>query len=236
MDRTIPAAPAPRPGLQRALQRISGQHAADTSADGKPSAVPAAGLAPATVLDHARLAQACPVEDARAAASLIRVTSHAPTVSDIGQLANGALRAIVPAGALVLYTVDDAHSSLVASYTSGRGGDAVARLTMSIGERLSGWVAANAQAMVNAHAELDCFELAALNLRFATCLPLLHGGESIGVLTFYTAEALGDEQVCRLETMASSLSVAVKNAHDEERADHHGAKAVRAGLRLVAAK
>lgn len=62
---------------------------------------------------------------------------------------------------------------------------------ISLGERLSGWVVATGQSVVNPDARLDLDEAVRDEspLRSALAVPVISNGRSAGVLSFYACEA-----------------------------------------------
>ena len=78
---------------------------------------------------------------------------------------------------------------LVAKHASGDYAAQVSGLRIGIGERLSGWVAANRQTILNSDPILDLGDIArSLNPRprSALCTPLLVEGKLVGVLSLYS--------------------------------------------------
>ena len=94
----------------------------------------------------------------------------------------------------VFFTYDDATDELVAKQAVGQGALLVQDLRISLGQRLSGWVAANRQTIMNSDAMLDLGEITkSVNPRLRTCLstPLIANDQLIGVLTLYSSTPEG---------------------------------------------
>jgi putative nucleotidyltransferase with HDIG domain len=197
--RDIAPAAEHQPALQSALRRIRGTHQ--------------------PVKQHvaARAAEALPSgdssEDLLAFVSLSRVVSQNPSVRDIGMMAWGHLRHLAPGASLALMTVDPARGALVTHCAAGPAADRLNGLTIPIAQRVSGWVAANWQPMINADAHLDLD--APGDLRFAVSLPLVADARLIAVMTLYGLESFSEGQTRRLEIIAPHLATALLSAEAE---------------------
>ncbi len=89
--------------------------------------------------------------------------------------------------ALYLYSAEGDH--LVATYVSGEHAHAIQGMTIPLGQRLTGWVAANRQTIVNSDAALDLGNLTMkLDPTPVACLSavMCHGSDLQGVLTLYS--------------------------------------------------
>jgi len=90
---------------------------------------------------------------------------------------------------VVLYKYDEQLDALFGRAASGLHRNAVAGLTIGVGRRLSGWVAAHRTTIVNSEAALDLGNVAAtLRPSPQLCLstPMTVGGKLAGVLTIYS--------------------------------------------------
>ena len=90
-------------------------------------------------------------------------------------------------------------------------------MRIGLGERLSGWVAANRRTICNSDAALDLAGYDAPELKgFASCLstPLTAGDELVGVITLYAADrhAFSDNHRRLVEQAARPLSHLVRGA------------------------
>jgi putative nucleotidyltransferase with HDIG domain len=184
-----------KPELQSAVRRIRRVH--------QPAA---AAPAPARSTDSVHGADTS--EEMLAFVSLARLTSRTATLRDVSLMASGCLRHLVPGATIALYTVDASRGVLVAQHATGPHAADVQPLAIEIGYRISGWVAANWQPMINADAQLD---LAAPteNLRFAISVPLIAEARLVGVLTVYSDERFGDLQGRRIEIVSPHLAAAL---------------------------
>ena len=99
----------------------------------------------------------------------------------------------------VVYRYDSSAGELVAAYVSSEDYAFIRETRIPLGDRLSGWVGANRQTVVNSDPALDLGELIeyrAPRLRKSLSTALVCGDTLIGVLTLYSPDAAGfsDEQ------------------------------------------
>ena len=139
------------------------------------------------------------------------VATAAP--STLGELLWTHLSRQLPASAFVLYAYSDADDALVATYASDPAatGDPMERIPL--GERLSGWVAATGQSILNSDARLDLDAAVREQspLRSALAVPIEANGRTSGVLSFYTAAPNGfDERHKRLVEAAARVMADTK--------------------------
>jgi putative nucleotidyltransferase with HDIG domain len=88
------------------------------------------------------------------------------------------------------YRYSRSTDELVAERVFGSTPDRLFGMRMSLGEQLSGWVAANRQPIVNSDAALDLGMLATSHepkLSYCLSLPLISDGTFLGVAAFYSA-------------------------------------------------
>lgn len=96
---------------------------------------------------------------------------------------------LMPADIVAVYLYSADADTLVATYVSGSHAESIAGTTIRLGQRLTGWVAANRQAIVNSDAALDLgnvtLELDPMPLG---CLstPMCQDDDFIGVITVYS--------------------------------------------------
>jgi putative nucleotidyltransferase with HDIG domain len=142
--------------------------------------------------------------------SLARVASGHAAQADILALASNLMTQIVPGVSGAWFLPDAAHDRLVASCEFGPAAGVLRGLTMGTGERLSGWVAASRQVIVNSPAALDLAERASLvqpALQRAFSLPLTSGNTLVAVLTLYSPEtdAFDDQRARQVQIIAPHL-------------------------------
>jgi diguanylate cyclase (GGDEF)-like protein len=133
------------------------------------------------------------------------------SVSDAGDFISRHLKKVVPFELCVLYLYDKHNDDLVAAHTFGVGDVIVRRLRITLGERLSGWVAANRQTIVNSDPALDLAEtghLVSPRLRATLASPLIVGETLVGVLALYSdvANVFTDDHRVIVEVLAKQVS------------------------------
>jgi GAF domain-containing protein len=180
---------AVKPQLQQALRQIS--EAAELAPQPIGVDVPALAEGPETLM---------------ALANLARIIQEGPTPADVGSVAWSHIRHVVPGATCGFFMMDPGSDSVVAQFVAGPGSQMLQGLHMKIGERLTGWVAENAQPIVNSEAALDLGHGAAL-AKLDQCLsvPLMHNDRLVGVLSLYATAAFDEEQARTIQLVAPSL-------------------------------
>jgi putative nucleotidyltransferase with HDIG domain len=136
--------------------------------------------------------------------------AHAGSLNAVGEAVTQALG--LPANSLcVIYQYEWDTDHLVAVYVSRDDYAHVMALRMPVGERLSGWVAANRQTIANSDPALDIGEeidRSQPRLRNALSTALITDGTLLGVLSLYSPDSVGfsDEQIRRLEQLAPTVA------------------------------
>jgi len=132
------------------------------------------------------------------------------SMSDLGEIVWSLFKTRLPASTFVFYGYDRADDSIVAMYEAGVEGCSVRTTRVRLGERLSGWVAATGQSVVNSDARLDLDEGARDEspLRSALAVPIMTEGRAIGVLSFYACEPHAFDKAHEQLVAAASLAVA----------------------------
>jgi putative nucleotidyltransferase with HDIG domain len=121
------------------------------------------------------------------------------------------LRQLTPATVYALFLHDKSTDVLKCVATVGDSQTLLDGLTIPLGERISGWAAANRQTSVNSDATLDLMHIARLfvpPLRTAISAPLTDGYRTVGVLTTYSPqeEAFHEGHRYALERVAAALA------------------------------
>jgi putative nucleotidyltransferase with HDIG domain len=130
--------------------------------------------------------------DAETFSTLFMLGVQAATASSVGESLSrihAILRDLMPADVCALYLHDPDTDTLGAATVSGIHAQAIVGTTIQVGQRLSGWVAANRQTIVNSEAALDLGNLAMrLDPSPLRCLStaICTDGELLGVLTLYS--------------------------------------------------
>jgi hypothetical protein len=162
-------------------------------------------------------------DDLLAIVSLARVLGGEATFGDAAALATAPLSRILTDATCAFYIHDVASGHLVARYATGEHAAALRGMSMAMGERLSGWVAACRQTITNSDAALDLYDRN-VTLGSAISTPLVDGDRVVGVFTAYAAahRAFTDDQSRLVEMMAPHLGRIVGAAlRSEQRTRDH---------------
>jgi putative nucleotidyltransferase with HDIG domain len=145
-------------------------------------------------------------DDLLAIVSLARMAGGEATFRDVAALATAHLSRILPEATCAFYIHDVASGHLIARYVAGKQAAALRNMSMPMGERLSGWVAACRQTITNSDAAIDLYDRA-VKFRSALSTPLLDGERVVGVFTAYAAaqHAFTDDQSRLVEMTAPHL-------------------------------
>jgi hypothetical protein len=109
---------------------------------------------------------------------------------------------------VAVFVVDETEEQLVARHVSGSHAAHLEPLVMAVGERMSGWVAASGQAMMNAHAALDLFDLQAAALRSALAVPVDGPDGHRAVVALYSTrtDAFSSRHQCLVEAAVAHVT------------------------------
>jgi len=148
---------------------------------------------------------------------LARSLSGRLDVADAADIISKHLRRLVPATTCVFFLYDTQADDLVAAHAAGENASHFSEIRIEMGQRLSGWVAANRQTIVNSDPMLDLGEVArALRPPLRSCLstPLIAGKDLVGVLTVYSThrDAFSEDHRRIVEVVARQVSETVKHA------------------------
>jgi GAF domain-containing protein len=140
------------------------------------------------------------------------------TSLEIADIVSRHIRRLVPFSLSILYSYDVRTDELVAEHVTGEASHLVTNLRISRGERLSGWVAANRQTILNSDPMLDLGEVSAQTtppLRNAVSVPLVAENELLGVLALYSAtEGFTDAHRQIVETAAQLAANSLSNLRE----------------------
>ena len=153
---------------------------------------------------------------------LARSLAGETALADAGDIIAKHLRRLVPANLCVFYIYDRGADELIAAYGVGDAEGLVRGLRINLGERLSGWVAANRQSIINSDPALDLGELArSTKPRLRSCLsaPLMSNKNLVGVISLYSEvdAAFSEDHRRIVEAVAGQISSAIQRAMDFER-------------------
>jgi putative nucleotidyltransferase with HDIG domain len=149
--------------------------------------------------------------------SLARVATGEVAAADILALATHLVQRIVPGATGAWFLKQEASDRLSAQHAFGPAAEAVRGLTIRVGDRLTGWVAAHRQTIVNSDAALDLAERATrASTPLVCCLsvPLASGASVIGALSLYAGErnAFTPDAGRILEMVAPHIAQALASA------------------------
>jgi GAF domain-containing protein len=147
--------------------------------------------------------------------SLSRVASGDAGVADVLALGSRLLADIVPGATGAWYVPDPARDRLTVADAFGPASSSLRGLSVTMGERLTGWVAANRQCIANSDAALDLGPKAeAASLQSCMSVPLLMGESLVGVLSLYapSANAFADDCGRLIQMVAPHIAVAIHMA------------------------
>jgi len=138
--------------------------------------------------------------------SLARVLGGEATFGDAAALAVAPLSRILTDATCAFYIHDAASGHLVVRYVTGEHAAALRGMSVAMGERLSGWVAACRQTIANSDAALDLHDRG-VTLGSAISTPLIDGDRVLGVFTAYAAahRTFTGDQSRLVEMMAPHL-------------------------------
>ncbi len=180
-------------------------------------------------------------EDVLAFVSLSRLAAGDHTVADVLALASMLLRDAASPSTLAWYVLDPAVNALKVAHASGPAADLFRGLSIPVASRLSGWVAANRQPIVNSDPALDLGseQAGAASLQSCLSVPLVTGESLVGVLSLYASRphAFTEDQGRLMQMIAPHVATAVSRArrHEQDAPAPVAEKRAQAGpLRLVA--
>ena len=170
--------------------------------------------------------------------SLARISEGNGGTADVLALSTNLIRNIAPgaSGAWFLTSENGEHLTVAESF--GPSAAALRTLSMGIGDKLTGWVASNRQAIVNSDAALNLGPRAAeLTPPLASCLsvPLIAGQTLVAVLTLYAPgrEAFSEDLGRLVQMVAPHVAAALDAARGGARS-HQPQAAPARDLKLVA--
>ncbi len=181
------------PELQKAVQLINRAVAITP-----PPPEPAAPAGPAPAWDQS--------DSLLALVNLARIVEGPPCPADVASMMWTHIRHLTSGASCAFFLGEPDTDSVTARFVAGDASSVLQGLTMGVGERLTGWVAANQQAIVNSDAGLDLGQAAALaGLRYCLALPMVSETRLVGVLTLYGREQFADEQTDKLRMVMPHL-------------------------------
>ena len=138
-------------------------------------------------------------------------------LADTVTLVSNKLRSIVPFDTCIIFLVDEKSGKAVPAHAAGEDSELFSHRRMTVGDRITGWVIANARSMCNASPELDLVgvsEEISKAYRGALVSPLLREDGAFGAITLYSKSrsSYTTEHVRLLESVCQHASSALNNA------------------------
>ena len=150
---------------------------------------------------------------------LSRALAGRVDMADAGDVIAKHLRRLIPSPLFVFYLYNSSSDELEARHVVGDGSSLVRGLRIGLGQRLSGWVAANHQTIANSDPSLD-FGDVARSLQLKSCLStvLVSGDRLIGVLSLYSNDLNGfsDDHRRIIEVAAGQIAPSLSRAIEFE--------------------
>jgi putative nucleotidyltransferase with HDIG domain len=151
--------------------------------------------------------------DVLAFVSLARLAGGEASVQDVIALASNLVGHVVPEATGAWYLPDAGRVQLTAVDAFGPEARIVRHMTIGIGERLTGWVAAARQPVINSDAALDLAAMGDSGASLRTCMsvPLLVGDTLVGVLSLYAGrtEAFDENRGRAIQMVAPHIASAL---------------------------
>ena len=147
---------------------------------------------------------------------LARTLEGQISLGDAGDAIAQHIHRFIPSSLCVVYVYDQRADELVAEHVVGDA-EFVKGLRIPMGQRLSGWVAANRQTICNSDPALDFGREArgnATQLRSSLCTPLVSKDQLVGVLSLYSSESnsFSDDHRRTIEVIGSQIGPTLESA------------------------
>jgi putative nucleotidyltransferase with HDIG domain len=151
----------------------------------------------------------------------IKPSPHGISTEDLGLIVSRQLSKLTGFSAIALYCVTEGGQAVRCLYADKPLVELLNSPEIPLGEKLSGWVAANRTAIWNSDATLDLSAEVAkqANVALGSSVPLIDGNILVGTLTLYcdAGKEIAVEQRLLIQSIAPLLATAVSSstAHDE---------------------
>jgi putative nucleotidyltransferase with HDIG domain len=169
---------------------------------------------------------------------LVNTVSDGANAHDVGSVIGRYLRLTIPFSLLILYRYDVDSDELTVAHAVGELAGMVQGLRIAVGDRISGWVAANRMTIVNSDSVLDLGPVAKSavpQLRSCLSVPLVSGddGSLIGVLSLHSSgsDSFSNEHQKLVEAFATLSVPVIARSTGVERTVTYDAKAVVAPIK-----
>jgi diguanylate cyclase (GGDEF)-like protein/putative nucleotidyltransferase with HDIG domain len=123
-----------------------------------------------------------------------RASGQRLSLPDVSDLVVKHLRRLIPSSLYVFYLYNRSTDELEMKCAIGEGASSISSLRIPLGQRLSGWVAANRRTIMNSDPILDFGDtIHSMAAKPQSCLstPLITNEQLVGVLTFYSSALVG---------------------------------------------
>lgn len=155
---------------------------------------------------------------------LARALAGEDSIDASGDIVAKHLRRLVPSTLFAFFQYDSARDELVVRHAVGDGAPIIHGLRIGLGQRLSGWVAANRQTILNSDPALDLGDAARSHsprLRVCISTPVIACDELVGVLTLYSSElsTFTEEHKRIIEAVGRQIGPMFKKPMTSERVD-----------------
>jgi putative nucleotidyltransferase with HDIG domain len=165
---------------------------------------------------------------------LVSALSNGVSVHDVGDVIETYLRSAVPFSLLILYRYDADRDELTAAHAVGELATAAQGLRIAVGDRISGWVAANRMPILNSDPVLDLGQVAksaSPHLRSCLSVPLISNDDTlVGVLSLHSdgSDSFNDDHRKLVETVATLTAPVLARSVKFEHTRKYRASAVAA--------
>jgi diguanylate cyclase (GGDEF)-like protein/putative nucleotidyltransferase with HDIG domain len=164
-------------------------------------------------------------EETLALYDLARALGGQVKFADAGDIVAKHLKRLIPSTLAVFYVYDETTDELEAKHAVGDGTSVVRGMRIRVGQRLSGWVAANKRTIANSDPILDLGDAGrTYPTRFRSCIstPLVSEDKLVGVLTIYSGEttAYGDDHRRIIEVVGRQVAPLFSRAIEFEQSAH----------------
>lgn len=140
----------------------------------------------------------------------INASPSAPSLPEVpSQQPIASASTLVPAELAIFYRYDEKIDELVVDSCSSGAPELLKSLRIKLGERMSGWVAANRRPIINSDPALDLYECpksVTAELRHALSIPVSRSNQLLGVLTFYSRRKFSEGDDRSAQQIASLIS------------------------------
>lgn len=141
---------------------------------------------------------------------LARALASPASITEASEVISKHLKRLIPSTLFVFFAYDSETNEIEAKCAVGDSASVVKGLRIALGQRVSGWVAANRQTIMNSDPTLDLGDVARSAIpRLQSCLstPLLIGDELIGVMSVYSSTRDGFNDDHRRIAEAATLHI-----------------------------